>query len=584
MTMPHWWQTAVFYQIYPRSFADLGDGGNGPADGIGDLAGLISRLDYLRDLGIDAVWLSPHYPSPMVDCGYDVADYTAVAPEYGQLDDFQRFLDGAHARGIRVILDLVLNHTSDQHAWFRESRRSRHSPQRDWYIWRPARDGGPPNNWASPFGGSAWELDPATGEYYYHYFFKEQPDLNWRNPAVRAAMFDAVRFWLDRGVDGFRLDALGTLFEDPALRDHESPANHSDLVRRTLTTNDEAEREAAYAEGRRLFERQVDMPEVHAVMRELRAVVDEYDERVLVGETEEIAYHGQANDELHLVFNFPLMRTPRLTPAWVRANQAARLAALPEQAWPCNTLGNHDSPRVFSRYGDGQHDDALARLAAALVLTLPGTPFLYNGEEIGMTDLALASIDQFRDTLGTWVYRMEREQYGLPPERALADANRHGRDKCRTPMQWSNAPHGGFCPAEAAPWLPVNPNYAAGVNVAGQADDPASLLSFYQRLLRARRETAALQLGRYTPLHTRATSYLAFTRGTTKGGLAGVDGGARQTCLVVLNYSARSRRLRFDLGAARARCVFSTHRHTGQVDDLSALPLGPFEVYVGELI
>jgi alpha-glucosidase len=230
MTELKWWQTAVFYQIYPRSFAD----GNG--DGIGDLAGIINRLDYLRDLGVDAIWLSPHFPSPLFDCGYDVADYTGVAPEYGSLADFQDFLDGAHQRGIRVILDLVLNHTSHLHSWFLESRSSRHDPKRDWYIWRDGRgDGLPPNNWVSHFGGSAWELDPATGQYYYHFFFKEQPDLNWRNPQVKQAMFDAARFWLDRGVDGFRIDAIGTVFEHPDLPDHTSPLTLHEFQRLART-------------------------------------------------------------------------------------------------------------------------------------------------------------------------------------------------------------------------------------------------------------------------------------------------------------------------------------------------------------
>jgi alpha-glucosidase len=292
-----WWQKGVFYQIYPRSFAD----GNG--DGIGDFYGMIERLDYLRELGIDAVWLSPHYPSPNADCGYDVADYVGVAPEYGTLDDFERFLDGAHQRGIRVILDLVLNHTSDQHPWFIESKSSRDNQKRDWYVWRDGKEGGPPNNWYSSFGGSAWEYDSVTEQYYYHYFLKEQPDLNWRNPAVKRALWDAVCFWLDRGVDGFRLDAIGTIFERPDFADQTAEFTQRELVQalHAAQTQEEQERLAEY--WKIMFEYQLDQPGVHELMQELRALVDEYSDRMLVGESEDIAYYGDGTNELHLAFN-----------------------------------------------------------------------------------------------------------------------------------------------------------------------------------------------------------------------------------------------------------------------------------------
>ena len=563
-----WWQKAVFYQIYPRSFAD----GNG--DGVGDFYGMIDRLDYLQDLGIDALWLSPHYPSPQYDCGYDVADYIAVNPEYGTLADFKRFLEGAHRRGIRVILDLVLNHTSDQHPWFIESRSSRDNPKRDWYIWRDGKDGGPPNNWYSGFGGSAWEYDPTTDQYYYHYFFKQQPDLNWRNPEVKQAMWDAVRFWLDLGVDGFRLDAVGTIFEDPALRDHTARLSQLELYHALRAASSEEDLARLIEERKAMFRYQVEQPEVHELMQELRAVIDEYPDRMLVGETGEIAYYGDGHNELHLAFNFPLMKTERLTPAWVRANQQERLSALPPGAWPCNTLGNHDSPRVYSRYGDGQNDDALARLHLALMLTLRGTPFLYNGEEIGMTDLELADISQFRDNVGVWVYHTAINELGLPPAEALAYANRFGRDKCRTPIQWANAPNGGFSPAGVQTWLPVNPNYAQGVNVADQLDDPDSLLNFYRRMLRVRKQTPALIAGDYTVLHEDAEDYLAFLRSDEADG---------QTCLVVLNMSDRAHTLSFDLDAHRARLVFSSHTRRGDGDDLSQLQIAPFEVYIGEI-
>ncbi len=564
--MAPWWQEAVFYQIYPRSFAD-GDG-----DGLGDFAGMIARLDYLAELGIDALWLSPHFPSPQFDCGYDVADYTNLAPEYGTLDDFQRFLEGAHQRGLRVILDLVLNHTSHLHPWFVQSRRGRDDPRRDWYIWRDGRDGGPPNNWLSTFGGPAWELDPATGQYYYHFFFKQQPDLNWRNPAVKDAMFAAARFWLDRGVDGFRLDALGTLLEDPALPDHTAKYGPVDLLRRQRAGQARGRDPVALEQWKLLFKHQIDLPGVHAILRELRAVIDEYDERVLVGETDDLAYHGRGDDELHLVFNFPLMRTRSLTPAWVRANQARRLAALPAGAWPCNTLGNHDTPRIYSRYADGAHDEALARLALALMLTLRGTPFLYNGEEIGMTDLLLERVDQFRDLIAVWRYQVERDALVTAAAEAVALAAAYGRDKCRTPMQWSRAPQAGFCPAEVEPWLPVNPNYASGRNVADQQADPDSLLSFYRRLLRLRRVTPALRLGGYQPLDEAASAYLACLRP-----LAGAP-----TCLVVLNWSATAHSLALDLGLDTVRPIFST-RARPPVADPRHLDLAPFEIFIAEL-
>ena len=574
LTELKWWQKAVFYQIYPRSFAD----GNG--DGIGDFPGMIDRLDYLKDLGVDAVWLSPHYPSPQFDCGYDVADYAGVAPEYGTLDDFQRFLDGAHARGIRVILDMVLNHTSDQHPWFLESRSSRDNPKRDWYIWRdptPRRRGAAgrmtlPNNWNSRFGGSVWEYDSKTGQYYYHSFFKEQPDLNWRNPEVKQAVWNMARFWLERGVDGFRLDALGGILKDLRRPNHSVRQSATALLCAWLTARTVKERKAVEARQKAMFQYQSDLPEVHETMCELRAMVDEYADRMFAGETDNCLYYGNGNDELHLVFNFPLMERERLTPAWVRANQKERLAALPPGAWPCNTLGNHDRSRVYSRCGDGRDDDALARLSLALMLTLRGTPFLYNGEEIGMTDMLLDDFSLFRDNTGIWYYAAVMEELGMSPAEALALANHYGRDKCRTPMQWANAPNAGFSPPGTQTWLPVNPNYAQGVNVADQLADPDSLLNFYRRMLRLRRQTPALIAGDYTPLHEEAEDYLALLRCSDE-----------QTCLVVLNLSEQAHTLRFDLGTGSARRLFSSQAREATTDNLLHLAIAPWEVYIAEV-
>jgi alpha-glucosidase len=568
--MLKWWQAAVFYQIYPRSFADGND------DGIGDFPGMTARLDYLRDLGIGAVWLSPHYPSPWLDGGYDISDYTGVAPEYGTLHDFTTFLHAAHARGIRVILDLVLNHTSDQHPWFLESRASRENPKRDWYIWRDGKDGGPPNNWVSIFGGSAWDYDDATGQWYYHAFLPAQPDLNWRNPAVQRAMWDAVRFWLDLGVDGFRLDAIAMIFEHPALPDHTASRAPEAIMRDLATAQTDAEREAAVLAYRELLRHQMHQPGVHALLRELRKLVDAYPgDRVLVGEDEDVAYLGTGDDELHLVFNFPLMQVERLTPAHIRANQATRLAELPPGAWPCNTLGNHDTPRVWGRFGDGVHDAALARVHLALLLTLRGTPFLYNGEELGMTDLALSSLRQVRDTSALRLYRLLTEDLGMAPAEAEQAALSSTRDRCRSPLQWRHAPNGGFCAPDVVPWLPVNPNYAAGVNAAEQDADPASLLNFYRRLLHLRQVTPALVAGDFTPLHPDSAAYLAFLRH---------DAASGQTCLVILTFTDAQPAISFGLERKQARLLFANQVRAGEDIALDRLVLAPFEVIIAALV
>ncbi len=568
MTQLKWWQTAVFYQIYPRSFAD----GNG--DGIGDFMGMIDRLDYLADLGVDALWLSPHFPSPQFDVGYDISDYVDVAPEYGTLDDCKRFLDGAHERGMRVILDLVMNHTSHLHQWFIESRSSRDNSKRDWYVWRDGKDGGPPNNWYSPFGGSAWEYDEQTDQYYYHFFLKEQPDLNWRNPEVKNAMWDAARFWLDLGVDGYRLDAIGTIFENPAMPDQRSSMTQEDL-RSTFNRGFPDRPDKKLIElWKFIYKEQVEQDGVHQLMQELRTVIDEYPDRVLVGENDDISYYGNGMNELHLAFNFPLMRTNRLTPDWIHANQKERLSALPPDAWPCNTLNNHDSTRVFTRFQDGQHDDALARISAALMLTLRGTPFLYNGEEIGMSDYYLTDITLFRDPPAVWFYNGLVAD-GMTPEKALELAAIYNRDRCRTPMQWSNTANAGFSPQGVQTWLPVNPNYGQGINVDDQQYNPESLLSFYKRLLRLRRQTPALKDGDYTPLHETADDYFAFLRRSQDGA---------QTCLVVLNLSDKEHSLKFDLPAGEARCLFSNHTLEDETVSLEALNIAPFEIFIGEII
>ncbi len=448
-----WWQRGIVYQIYPRSFMDA----NG--DGVGDLPGILARLDYLVELGVDAIWISPIYPSPMADFGYDVSDYCGVHPMFGTLDDFDRLVAEAHRRNLRVILDFVPNHTSDLHPWFQESRSSRDNPKRDWYLWRdPAPDGGPPNNWLSHFGGGGWEWDEETGQYYYHGFLKEQPDLNWRNPDVRRAMHENLRFWLRRGVDGFRVDVIWLLIKDDQFRDN--PPNPD-------------WRPGQSPVDRLLPVHTADLPEVHDVIAELRQVIDEFEDRVLIGEIylpveRLVAYYGKDLSGTHMPFNFQLIHS-----AW-SATAIGRMVveyehALPDGGWPNWVLGNHDKPRIASRVGPAQ-----ARVAAMLLLTLRGTPTLYYGDELGMTDVP------------------------IPPERVQDPFEKNvpgvglGRDPQRTPMQWDAGPGVGF--TDGDPWLPIAADCAT-VNVAAQIGDPRSLLTLYRRLIALRRAEPALAVG-----------------------------------------------------------------------------------------
>ncbi|ALA59267.1 alpha-amylase family glycosyl hydrolase [Nitrospira moscoviensis] len=503
-TPARWWQRGVIYQIYPRSFAD-GDG-----DGIGDLRGIIGKVDYLAWLGVDAVWLSPIYPSPMADFGYDVADYTSIHPLFGTWRDFDELSDALHRRGIKLILDFVPNHTSDQHPWFLESRASRANPKRDWYIWRdPAPDGGPPNNWMSTFGGSAWEWDARTGQYYYHAYLKQQPDVNWRNPALRDAMHQAMRFWLDRGVDGFRMDVIWHLVKDEQFRcNPPNPDYHPGLwpSRRFLST---------YT---------ADRPEVHDIIAEMRRVVDEYDDRLLIGEIylpvdRLVAYYGTGGTGLHLPFNFQLVELPWRAEAIAAAVDQYE-KALPPHGWPNWVLGNHDKPRIASRAGGAQ-----AGVAAVLLLTLRGTPTLYYGDEIGMSNVPIPE-DRVQDP---W----ERTMPGFGV----------GRDPARTPMQWDASLHAGFTSGE--PWLPVGED-SARINVALQREDPASLLRLYRRLIQLRRAEPVLVLGDYRRLPSSPEVFLFLRRL-----------GDRR-CLVALNFSADRQPLSVPPELASARITVST--------------------------
>lgn len=500
-----WWKRGVIYQIYPRSFQDS----NG--DGIGDLAGIIERMDYLGSLGVDGIWLSPIYPSPMADFGYDVSDYCDVDPIFGDLALFDRLVSAVHAAGLKLILDFVPNHTSNRHRWFEESRSSRDNPKRDWYIWRdPAPGGGPPNNWISDFGGSAWEWDEATGQYYLHAFLKEQPDLNWRNPEVRAAMSDVLRFWLDRGVDGFRIDVLWHIVKDAAFPDN--PLNPEWRPGRT-------ERD------RVLQLHSTDQPEAHEITADLRALADRYGDRLLIGEIflpneRHARWYGTADrPEVHLPFNFQLIEE-----SWNAAALHGMIAAyegsLPAFGWPNWVIGSHDAPRIAARIGEAQ-----ARVAAMLLLTLRGTPTLYQGDELGIGEVPIPP-DRIRDP-------QEFRQPGIGI----------GRDRSRTPMPWDASPFAGFSTRE--PWLPLNPDWVER-NVAAQEGDPGSMLSLYRALLRLRRAYPALAIGDLS-LVEGEEEVLSYVRG---------HGGDR--LLVALNFGQQRRRIALPPGARVGEPIAST--------------------------
>lgn len=491
-----WWKDGTIYHVYLRSFADS----NG--DGLGDLPGLIERLDYLNgkadSLGVDAIWVSPCFPSPDKDFGYDVADYRAIDSHYGTMADLDRLVQEAHRRGIRVMLDLVFNHSSDRHPWFLESRASRQNPHRDWYLWRdPRPDQRPPNNWHAVFGGRAWEWDEPTQQFYYHMFLKEQPDLNWRNPDVRRELMDTVRFWLDRGVDGFRLDVFNAWFKHAKMPDNPP--------RRGLR---------GYERQHHIYD--VNQPEMFEALAELRRILDSYPQRAAVGELfgtgAQLAASYCGPDKLNLVFNFIFSGCHWRPVEFLKAIQDWD-SAVPAEGWPCYVLSNHDLPRHVSRCG-GRHPDEVAKVAAALLLTQRGTPFVYYGEEIGMRDLPLA-----------------RRQIVDPPGRRYWPFYK-GRDPARGPMQWNGSVHAGF--TTGVPWLPVHPDHVSR-NVAAQRQDPRSVFSFYRALLRLRRDTAALRRGSFKALTGRPTQGLAYLRNVPQ-----------ETALVALNFTPAPIRLELD--------------------------------------
>jgi alpha-glucosidase len=546
-----WWRDGIIYQIYPRSFVDSND------SGLGDLPGITSKLDYLADLGVDALWLSPIYPSPDKDFSYDVSDYVDIDPRFGSLADFDLLRSEAHQRGIRIVLDLVLNHSSDQHEWFLESRSSRDNPKANWYIWSPPSDSPPisdrnggsrrgigaPNNWQSIFGGRAWTYVPERDQYYYHMFVPEQPDVNWRNPEVRQAMLDVVRFWLDRGTDGFRLDVFNMYFKDEQFR--ENPRKF----------------------GLRAFDRQqhiydCDQPEMIPLLQELRGILDSHPERYAVGETfidtreKIILYTGQ--DKLHAAFNFEFM--------WSYFDPAKLVKPILDWEelyahhgiWPNYVLGNHDATRMATRHTKDE-DDARLKVLMTLSLTLRGTPYLYYGEEIGMRDISL-----------------KRSEILDPPGKKFWPFYK-GRDGCRSPMQWDDSTYAGF--SSTKPWLPVHPNYQTR-NVKAQDADPNSMLNFTRNLIKLRRGKPALVCGDFTLLTEQPKGALAYLRRTL-----------RQTILVALNFKNRPISVGIkhtlsgtgvsSLQSTKWNLLFSTASETAPESAIS-LQLAPYEVLILE--
>ncbi len=500
-----WWQTGVIYQIYPRSFQDS----NG--DGVGDLHGIIQRLDHLQWLGVTAIWISPIYPSPMADYGYDISDYCGIHPLFGTMDGFDALLKEVHNRGMKLILDLVPNHTSDQHPWFLESRSSRDNPKRDWYIWRDAQaDGSPPNNWLSVFGGTGWEWDEHTQQYYYHAFLKEQPDLNWRNPEVQEAMLDVMRYWLKKGVDGFRIDVMWHMIKDENLRDNPPNTDYQPHM-------------ATYEQLLPVYS--TDQPEVHDIVRKMRDVLDEFEERMMIGEIylpihKLVTYYGQDLKGAHLPFNFQL-----LSLNWNAREIAAAIdmyeGTLPVGGWPNWVLGNHDQPRITSRVGAHQ-----ARVAAMLLLTLRGTPTIYYGDEIGMRDVPIP-FEEVQDPQGLNM-----------PDKNLS------RDPSRTPMQWNNGVNAGFTMAK--PWLRIDKHYKK-LNVATQKEEPHSLLHFYKRMIQFRQDNLSLTIGNYRPVHADA-NVISFIR----------EAEGHPKFLIILNLSHRPVYFKVEHIDVKGRIVIAT--------------------------
>lgn len=531
-----WWQHAVFQEIYPRSYMDTNQ------DGIGDLNGITSRMDYLKWLGVDAIWIAPCFPSPQVDFGYDVSDYEDIDPMYGTLADFDRMEKTGKKDGVGIVFDFVVNHTSDKHKWFIESSSSRTNPYHDWYIWRDGKGANqPPTNWLSTFGGSAWQFNDKLNQYYYHYFYPQQPDLNWRNPKVATAMYDTTAFWYKRGVVGFRLDAVDTLYEDP-----------------NLTDNPILPGKNAYGDPNMEDKYNKKLPEVHDVMQGLRKVANQYN-AVLIGETWTVNvselknYYGLNHDELQMPMDLMFTKLKPLSANVFRDHVDAVNAS---GEWPVYVMSNHDIVRAYTRFADGKHNDEIAKLLAGMYLTLRGTPIMYYGEEIGMENNDPTRKEDVKDPIG---------RLGWPEQK--------GRDGERTPMQWNDSPNAGF--TKGIPWLPVPMSYRTH-NVATEKADPNSILNFYRNLLLLRHSDKALLDGDYVAVNESDPNLYSYLRRYKN-----------QAVLVVLNMSDSPQTVSFDLssqgfGAKQAKTLLTTTK-AGSEQPLSAVALEPYTVYIGEV-
>ena len=553
----NWWKNAVIYEIYPRSFQDS----NG--DGIGDLNGIIQRLDYLASLGIDAIWLTPIYPSPQVDFGYDISDYENIDPQYGTLADFDHLIAEANKRHIRVIMDMVMNHSSDKHKWFLESRSSRTNPYRDWYVWRDGKGqtatdkGAPPNNWQSLFGHSAWEWDQNTRQYYYHKFYAQQPDFNWNNPKIHQAFKNIVAFWLKRGVAGFRFDAIITLFEDPKLTDEDVL---KDKDGKTFTN--------AYGDISLGDARTNNLPGVHSVMAEMRAAADKFNSpkfpgtRIFIGETYlpniaelEKQYGTTAHPEFHLPMNTQIGFINKLDVAAFRAKLDDAEQHLNGHI-PLLVFDNHDNPRLETRYGDGVHDTDIQRVVSTILFASRGASLFYYGDEIGMKTTPPLRTEDVKDPIGV---------IGWPKEK--------GRDGERTPMQWDTTANAGFTKAGVTPWLPVPPTYAA-VNVKAGLTGTDLLYGWYQALIRLKKTIPSLTNGDQTMLDAANTKVLSWMQRAP---------GAKPV-VVALNFTAEPQTVNLSVpGAGTGVKALLKTPGASDPSSLTAIKLGPFGVFVGEV-
>ncbi len=526
-----WWKHGVIYHIYPRSFHDSNN------DGIGDLRGIIGKIDYLSDLGIDAIWLSPVYPSPMIDFGYDISDYREIDPVFGNLNDFRELLEIAHKKNIRIIMDLVMNHTSNIHQWFKESRSSVDNPKRDWYIWKKGRNGNPPNNWKTVFGGCAWEFDESTQQYYLHTFFKEQPDLNWSNEDLKKTFFNEIRYWLDMGVDGFRLDVLNLIGKGKHFTNNPLPLGIPLLQKHKYTSN---------------------LPESHHIASDLRHLLNTYPERMCVAEVYSLppgdssiaaSYLQSGDNGVNMAFDFSLMLRSWNARKYFKAIRKW-YDLIPENGWPCHVLSNHDLHRHLDRFRFRRNKEKKARVAAMLLLTLKGTPFLYYGDEIGMRNAKLRK-HEILDPLGKLFWPFFK-----------------GRDKGRSPMQWTDDHHAGF--SESKPWLPVNTDYPE-VNVRSQKNDESSFFHLYRRLIHLRKKHEALNRGDWSPLINGRNGLLVYLR------VFGLE-----KIIVLLNFSPKRRTV--DLtDISKGRVLLSTHRPVDEAFIPDTIVAEPFEATIVDL-